>query len=190
MRTIETRFSTGITKYEPRRRRWARPALMMLLAAVVLWLMSGCTAGSGDELLTWDDLPKWLRGSLMGLGSFVIIGLTWAAALKVKRDDEAAMARSRGLPQRGAKNEAWEDEEDPLDLPYAGLDMTSMIRITDALLKHTEGAAGWVESARNTLCRHEQEDMLRMALRDLQPVNACLPELKKALKVLDGRAVL
>lgn len=202
MRARETRFTGDIISYGPRRRRWARPALMLLLVALVLWLMSGGVFGAESASLqhagpALSMLPPesalawkaWQQGIVIGLSAAAIIGVTFAAALKVKRDDEAARVRW-GITPEPAKAGTTILGEDPLSAPFSGIDVQSMIRITEALQKQTESAADWVRCAKATICRHEQEDMLRLALRDLEPVNACLPELMLALQKQAGGKVL
>lgn len=202
MRARETRFTGDIISYGPRRRRWARPALMVLLVALVLWLMSGGVFGAEsasfmhagpalsvlppESVLTYQ---AWQQGIVIGLSAAAIIGVTFAAALKVKRDDEAALERSRAGVGKDLASPS-PCSEDPLSAPFSGIDEQSMIRITEALQKQTESAADWVRCAKATICRHEQEDMLRLALRDLEPVNACLPELMLALQKQAGGQVL
>lgn len=202
MRARETRFTGDIISYGPRRRRWARAALMLLLVALVLWLMSGGVFGAEsaslqhagpalsalppESVLAWK---AWQQGIVIGLSAAAIIGVTFAAALKVKRDDEAVMERSRSGVGKDLASPS-PCSEDPLSAPFSGIDVQSMIRITEALQKQTESAADWVRCAKATICRHEQEDMLRLALRDLEPVNACLPELMLALQKQAGGQVL
>ena len=198
----ERRFSTPYKPVSRRRHEAKMRALMWLLVAILLSLLSVGVFGAESASLEYAGpalmvLPPesalawkaWQQGIVIGLSAAVIIGMTFAAALKVRRDDEKALERSRAGAGRDLASPA-PCPEDPLSAPFSGIDVQSMIRITEALIKQTKGAAMWVESARKTLCRHEQEDMLRMALRDLEPVNACLPELKLALQKQAGGKVL
>lgn len=207
MRARETRFTGQIIHYESRR-RWWREILFFVAALLVCWLLSGCQMHG--------ETPPWMKGAVLGLCTFGLVVVLFKVALWIKRRDDEALdcwsvaysedegqwdlaspppcrpGSGRVRPTNTPPAPAFQIAKDPLDLPFMGIDLASMIRITDALIKQTEGAAMWVESASKTLCRHEQEDMLRMALRDLQPVNDCLPELKKALQKQQqtGRALV
>ena len=141
---------------------------------------------------------------MMGIGAVLAVALAVALAVgKQRRNEEEEMdnfgERSPQGPDFGTakgfdqlRGKAARDPEpaeagttihgeDPLGMSLEVLDWQRMKRITDALFENTMEAAMWVENARQTLCRHEQEDMLRMAGRALKPVNRCLPDLKEAL---------
>ena len=201
MRARETRFTGDIIGYGPRRRRWARPALMVLLVAVVLWLMSGGVFGAEsaslehagpalsllppESALVWK---AWQQGIVMGLSAAAIIGMTFAAVLKVKRDDEKAMERSRSGAGRDLASPS-PCAEDPLALKVEWMMLKNVWEIQVACAAETRNAMLHLKRAQVTLNMDHIEAEIRLAERRLERVAVCLEKLVELQKE-EGRAAL
>jgi hypothetical protein len=178
--------------------------LLVLLVALVLWLMSGGVFGADPSFAlrassfakATEDMMEgalraegevawkaWQQGIVIGFSFAAIIGATFAAALKVKRDDEAAMEQGMGETDEA-------DESDPLNMPWKGMTSADARRIQVACAAEVRNVRRHViiakEAAEREYClagvvppdqSRRRELLLELASARLERVACCLEAL-------------
>lgn len=189
--STERYFSTGISKFKPRR-RWGRRVLFMVAALLVCWLLSGCQMHG--------EAPPWLKGTVLGLGTFVMVVVLWRVALWVKRRDDEALDRwsvaysgedgqwdEAGMQEsrRSGKDLASPSPcEDPLAGPWAGVDRAEVRRILGAAIAEVCEVREIVGRARGNLSVEDYGAGLTDAEHRLHGVSLCLARLSDEFPLL------
>lgn len=157
--------------------RVLRLLLWSALAGAVMCLLSGCGV-QWQETGTMSGLPKWLSGSLLGLGLFAVPVFVWAAVRRQAREDEEG--RGRVAPLFFAPPPAVV-EEDALAVAGTGLDEGELRRIVGACVAQAKTVMALMVSADLCLEAEEYDDLMRSARDGQSMLIGCLRGLGERL---------
>ena len=170
----ERRFQDPITRCARRPHR-VRQALLILLAALVLWLMSGCQAQ--------ESMPE-LKAASMTLLVVVVTALVVLGVMKTRGNELAAWdnfgERMETMPSR--ESLAAELRWSVADARALELGLEDLRGIVGACRAESRGALLFVEAALTTTDIDDYADALRAAHGKLLQVTKTLGDLQRLLK--------
>jgi hypothetical protein len=143
---------------------------MILLAAVVVWLLSGCSL---NPVAAQQGYLPAVEGVVMGLGAFALMAVMWWAALRIKRWDEEAALRWFATEADGGEDTPTPCA-DPLALPYIGMKQEDLLRILASMIVECCMAE---ELVRKSMTKPETDGRLREAVKCLHGLKTCLGQL-------------